>query len=103
MHRGPEYAQSICAVLVQVDDVGLDSLLRESPEQSPGQAHRGVSMASLERLQAKGPKRILALDGGGIRRAITIEFLARIEAELGERHENPQLKLADYSSTSLAA
>jgi hypothetical protein len=32
-----------------------------------------------------GPKRILALDGGGVRGAITVAFLERIEAILSER------------------
>jgi predicted acylesterase/phospholipase RssA len=50
----------------------------------------------LERLQTPGPKRILALDGGGIRGAITIEFLARLEDELRKRHADPRLKLCDY-------
>ena len=32
-----------------------------------------------ERLSAPGPKRILALDGGGIRGALTLGYLERIE------------------------
>ena len=48
--------------------------------------------ASLEsRLFAKGPKRILALDGGGIRGAITLGFLEQIEKTLAERHESAGL------------
>ena len=32
-----------------------------------------------------GPKRVLALDGGGVRGALTVAFLERIEALLSER------------------
>ena len=39
----------------------------------------------LDRLQAPGPKRILALDGGGIRGAITIEFLDSMLSEHRDR------------------
>ena len=39
------------------------------------------------RLSAKGPKRILALDGGGIRGAITLGFLGEIERLLSENHD----------------
>ncbi len=53
-------------------------------------------MALLERLQAPGPKRMLALDGGGIRGAITLGFLERIESILRERHGQPPLRLCDY-------
>jgi patatin-like phospholipase/acyl hydrolase len=42
------------------------------------------------------PKRILALDGGGIRGALTLGFLERIEAILREREGNPNLLLCDY-------
>ncbi|KAA5824386.1 patatin [Algibacter amylolyticus] len=42
------------------------------------------------------PKRILALDGGGIRGAITLGFLERIETILREREGNPNLKLCEY-------
>lgn len=45
------------------------------------------SKALLDRLEAKGPKRILALDGGGIRGAVTLGFLGEIERILAERHE----------------
>lgn len=53
-------------------------------------------MNLLERLKSPGPKRILALDGGGIRGTITLGFLERIEKILRERHAQPNLKLCDY-------
>ena len=42
-------------------------------------------MTLAERIQDKGPKKILALDGGGIRGMITIEVLAAIETELRQQ------------------
>lgn len=46
-----------------------------------------VSEALKTRLTSKGPKRILALDGGGIRGAVTLGFLGEIERILAERHD----------------
>jgi len=43
-----------------------------------------------------GPKRILALDGGGVRGIISLAFLERVEALLRERSGNPAVRLADY-------
>ena len=48
------------------------------------------------RLDAPGPKRLLALDGGGIRGLITLGYLRRIESELRRRYGRPDLVLADY-------
>jgi predicted acylesterase/phospholipase RssA len=42
------------------------------------------------------PKRILALDGGGVRGVISLAFLERIELLLRERTANPQFLLSDY-------
>ena len=42
-----------------------------------------------------GPKRVLALDGGGVRGALTIAFLERIEALLSER-DGKEIRLGDY-------
>jgi len=54
-------------------------------------------MTVAQRIKAPGPKRILALDGGGIRGIITIEVLAQIEktlrASLGRGQD---FVLADY-------
>jgi hypothetical protein len=50
----------------------------------------------IERLTAAGPKRILSLDGGGVRGVLTLGFLERIEADLRVRHNRPKLVLADY-------
>lgn len=43
-----------------------------------------------------GPKRILALDGGGIRGAITIGYLEKIQHLLRERYGKKDLVLSDY-------
>ncbi len=53
-------------------------------------------MSLLDRLTRPGPKRILAIDGGGIRGALAAGYLQRIEAVLRERHGKPELVLADY-------
>ena len=50
----------------------------------------------LERLKAPGPKRLLALDGGGIRGLIALGYLSRIEEILRRRHKKPDLLLCDY-------
>ena len=50
----------------------------------------------LERLTSEGPKRILALDGGGIRGALILGYLEKIEEILRARHHKPDLLLCDY-------
>jgi hypothetical protein len=54
-------------------------------------------MSLIEKLNKEGPRKLLALDGGGIHGLITIEILARIEnllrAELGR---DERFVLADY-------
>ncbi len=45
---------------------------------------------------AHGPKRILSLDGGGIRGVLTLEYLEVIEGKLRERYKNDTLLLCDY-------
>ena len=49
-----------------------------------------------EHFTAEGPKRILALDGGGLRGVLSLGFLARIERLLRERHEDDGFRLAHY-------
>jgi uncharacterized protein len=43
-----------------------------------------------------GPKRILAIDGGGVRGIISLTFLAQIETILRVRTQRPELRLCDY-------
>lgn len=49
-----------------------------------------------ERLFATGPKRILALDGGGLRGAITLGYLKKLETILRKQNNKPDLVLSDY-------
>ena len=55
-------------------------------------------MTKAEHLSNKtSPKRILALDGGGIRGALSLGYLQRIEDVLRKQHGNdPTFKLSDY-------
>ncbi len=51
-------------------------------------------MALRDKLTAKGPKKLLTIDGGGIRGVIALEVLARIEELLGKGA--PKFRLAGY-------
>jgi predicted acylesterase/phospholipase RssA len=48
------------------------------------------------KLAKSGPRKLLALDGGGIRGLITIEVLAKIESIVRAQSRDPSLVLADY-------
>ncbi|MFM7550941.1 MAG: patatin-like phospholipase family protein [Cyanobacteriota bacterium] len=59
------------------------------------QAYRAPTLA--QHLAAGGPKRVLALDGGGVRGILTLGFLERIEWLLRQRHGgDPAFRLCDY-------
>ena len=49
-----------------------------------------------DKLTSSGPRKLLALDGGGIRGLITVEILAGMEDLLRRELRNPDLVLADY-------
>ena len=55
-----------------------------------------MTVALLERLAAPGPKRILAIDGGGVRGIVALAFLQCVEDLLRARSGNAELCLADY-------
>lgn len=62
----------------------------------PNNFEKPRKMTLLDRLKSDGPKRMLALDGGGIRGAITIGYLEKIQTLLRKRYNNPNLLLCDY-------
>lgn len=50
-----------------------------------------------QHFSAPGPKRVLCLDGGGVRGALSLGVLVRLETMLRERHGNdPEFRLSDY-------
>jgi patatin-like phospholipase/acyl hydrolase len=54
-------------------------------------------MKTLEdHIKGPGPKRILALDGGGIRGALTLGYLKKIETILRKQQKDDSLVLSDY-------
>jgi hypothetical protein len=53
-------------------------------------------MSWTDKLKPTETKKLLALDGGGIRGLITIEVLAKVERLLQDSVNNPKLVLADY-------
>jgi len=54
-------------------------------------------MSLLQRLASPGPKRILSLDGGGIRGALTLGYLQQVEDILrAQNGGSPDFRLSDY-------
>lgn len=49
-----------------------------------------------QRMAAPAPKKILACDGGGILGLISVEILAKLEADLRAARNDPNLVLADF-------
>ncbi|MEO8765962.1 MAG: patatin-like phospholipase family protein [Ginsengibacter sp.] len=53
--------------------------------------------ALLDRFNSGHPKKILSLDGGGIRGALTLGYLKKLEDILKEKfHDQPDFRLCDY-------
>jgi hypothetical protein len=48
------------------------------------------------RIEANGPKKLLSIDGGGIRGLIAIEFLSLVESILRDKSGRKDLVLSDY-------
>jgi len=55
-----------------------------------------MSQHIIDLLHASGPRRMLSLDGGGIRGVVTLEILARIEALLRSDYGRNDLVLSDH-------
>jgi len=50
----------------------------------------------MERIEREGPKKLLAVDGGGIRGVLALEVLQKIEDLLKAKSGRPDFRLADY-------
>jgi hypothetical protein len=53
-------------------------------------------MSLTARIAQEGPKKLLAIDGGGIRGVLALEVLQKIENLLKAKSGNPDFRLADY-------
>jgi hypothetical protein len=66
---------------------------------APGgdQSHEGgQGMGLIERIEREGPKKLLAIDGGGIRGVLALEVLQKIEDLLKAKSGRADFRLADY-------
>lgn len=82
--------ESIQRILGRDDLIAKSRSLAGSPDRRPQVGH------FREERQFRRRRRLLALDGAGPRAVLELEWLARIEAALRERHGSSELVLADY-------
>jgi len=78
--------------------VGLSSgdAVRECQSSTPGAGPRPRRTLQDHLDPSVVPKRILALDGGGVRGILTLQYLKRIETILRDRRGDTHFLLADY-------
>jgi hypothetical protein len=61
------------------------------------ESHKGgQGMSLIERIERERPKKLLAIDGGGIRGVLALEVLQTIEDLLKAKSGRPDFRLADY-------
>lgn len=80
-------------------EVWIETLLQERHVLRPllgGEAPNAAAVRLRERLTAPGPKRVLSLEGGGVRTASEFGYLARMEDLLRRRSGREDFRLADY-------
>jgi uncharacterized protein len=80
-------------------EVWIETLLQERHVLRPlreGEAPNAAAVRLRERLTAPGPKRVLSLEGGGVRTASEFGYLARMEDLLRRRSGQVDFRLADY-------
>jgi patatin-like phospholipase/acyl hydrolase len=53
-------------------------------------------MTLIERISQSGPKKLLAVDGGGIRGVLALQVLLKIEGLLKSKAGRDSFRLADY-------
>jgi hypothetical protein len=104
--RTVEAASVVASIAPQDVAVERNTQPTPSPERTPPITRLSVDESGFERgdhemnsrdrhLFAPGPKRILAIDGAGVRNVISLAFLERIEELLSERNDRPS-PLSDY-------
>jgi patatin-like phospholipase/acyl hydrolase len=53
-------------------------------------------MSLAELLEPRGQRKLLSIDGGGIRGVLALEILRKVESTLRQRTGNPSFVMADY-------
>jgi hypothetical protein len=86
----------VSGVATGVGGAAPDKANAQAKDQAKDHANdQAYACARDRQLFGPGPKRVLALDGGGVRGAITVAFLERIEAIFSEHYGRP-VCLADH-------